>query len=107
MPLGVLTAKTTRVLMRLAIAAVALTPSYVISTSAWAQDYPSKPIRLVVPYSPGGANDTVARLLGQKMSESVGQTVVIDNKPGASGMGRGICQWLNWPIPCLPDRQPG
>jgi tripartite-type tricarboxylate transporter receptor subunit TctC len=56
---------------------------------AAAADYPSKAIRLVVPYSPGGANDTVARLLGQKMSESVGQTVVIDNKPGASGMIAG------------------
>jgi tripartite-type tricarboxylate transporter receptor subunit TctC len=54
-----------------------------------AEDYPSKGIRLVVPYSPGGANDTTARLLGQKLAESMGQTVVIDNKPGASGMIAG------------------
>ena len=82
-------ANNARVLAGCAIAAVALALSFVIPISARAQEYPGKPIRLVVPYSPGGANDTVARLLGQKMSESVGQTVVIDNKPGASGMIAG------------------
>ncbi len=52
-----------------------------------AQDaYPSKPIRLVVPYPPGGASDVTARLLGQKMAESWGQPVVIDNRPGANGI---------------------
>ena len=53
-------------------------------TSAAAQ-YPAKPIRFVVPYPPGGPLDTVARLLGQKVSESVKQPVVVDNKPGAGG----------------------
>jgi len=52
---------------------------------ASAQSYPSKPIRFVVPYPPGGPLDTVARLLGQKVSESVKQPVVVDNKPGAGG----------------------
>ena len=48
--------------------------------------YPTKPIKLVVPFSPGGAADLTARTLGQKMSESMGQPIVIDNKPGANGV---------------------
>ena len=52
---------------------------------ALAQAYPSKPIRFVVPYPAGGPLDTVARLLAQKISGSVGQPVVVDNKPGAGG----------------------
>ena len=52
---------------------------------ASAQAYPSKPIRFVVPYPAGGPLDTVARLLGQKVSESVKQPVIVDNKPGAGG----------------------
>jgi tripartite-type tricarboxylate transporter receptor subunit TctC len=50
------------------------------------QDYPNKPIRLVVPYVAGGAADITARVIGQKLSESLGQTVIVDNKPGANGM---------------------
>jgi tripartite-type tricarboxylate transporter receptor subunit TctC len=51
----------------------------------WAQDYPAKPIHIVVPLPPGGSNDVLARILGQKMSESFGQPVIVDNKPGAAG----------------------
>ena len=54
-------------------------------SAAAAQSYPSKPIRFVVPYPPGGPLDTVARLLGQKVAESVKQPVIVDNKPGAGG----------------------
>jgi tripartite-type tricarboxylate transporter receptor subunit TctC len=50
---------------------------------AHAQTYPSKPITLVVPYPAGGANDMLGRLIGQKLSEGLGQQVIIDNKPGA------------------------
>jgi tripartite-type tricarboxylate transporter receptor subunit TctC len=50
-----------------------------------AQPYPSKPIRFVVPYPAGGPLDSVARLLGQKVSESTHQPVIVDNKPGAGG----------------------
>ena len=56
------------------------------AAGALAQTYPAKPIRLVVPFSPGGAADLTARTLGQKMSEQLGQPIVIDNKPGANGV---------------------
>lgn len=52
---------------------------------AYAQDYPNKPIRIIVPLPPGGSNDVLARLLGSKMSETFGQPVIVENKPGAAG----------------------
>jgi tripartite-type tricarboxylate transporter receptor subunit TctC len=51
-----------------------------------AQTFPSKPIKLVVPYSPGGGADTTARLIAPKLQEAFGETVVIDNRPGAGGV---------------------
>ena len=50
-----------------------------------ARDYPEKTIRLIVPYTPGGTADLLARTVGQKMAESFGQQVIIDNRPGAGG----------------------
>jgi len=52
---------------------------------AAAQDYPNKPVTLVVPFAPGGSSEVLARLIGQKLTESWKQQVVIDNKPGAAG----------------------
>lgn len=53
---------------------------------ALAQTYPSRPIRMVVPYSAGGGADTIARAVGQKLSESMGQPVIVDNRLGANGV---------------------
>lgn len=56
-----------------------------MAVSASAQEYPHKPIRLIAPFSPGGATDTLARIIGQKLSERMGQPVMIDNRVGAGG----------------------
>ncbi len=60
---------------------------FVIATTAIAQQpYPTKPIRLIVPFAPGGGNDYLARLVGQKLGERLGQAFVVDNRAGASGI---------------------
>ena len=57
----------------------------VMTGLASAQTYPTKPIRFIVPYAPGGSSDIIARLYGQRLSETMGQTFVVDNRPGAGG----------------------
>ncbi|MDB5900509.1 MAG: hypothetical protein JWP22_4217 [Ramlibacter sp.] len=64
----------------LSIAAVSVSPA------SRATDFPNRPIRLVVPYGPGGGSDFVGRLIAQKLSDAAGMTVIVDNKPGASGL---------------------
>jgi tripartite-type tricarboxylate transporter receptor subunit TctC len=64
---------------------IAVLAACLVAAPATAQDYPNKPIRLIVSFGPGGGADIVGRILGQAISEKLGQPVVIENKPGAAG----------------------
>ncbi len=70
-----------RSLMTLAAAAALAVPMM-----TWAQAYPSKPIKFIVPYAAGGLPDSVARVVAQRLTERLGQSVVVDNKPGGNGV---------------------
>src|SRR5258708_18065226 len=67
-------------------AVVAIVLALVPLREVLGQEFPSKPVRFVVPYAAGGSGDLLARLLGNKLSAMWGQQVVIDNKPGAGGL---------------------
>jgi tripartite-type tricarboxylate transporter receptor subunit TctC len=67
------------------LAALLLLAALFLSAAAWGQDYPARPVRLIVPYGPGGASDFAARVVQPRMSEALGQQVVVDNRAGASG----------------------
>jgi tripartite-type tricarboxylate transporter receptor subunit TctC len=66
---------------------VALLLGATLATAGWAQSFPNKPLRIVVPFGPGGVADITARTVAQKLSQNIGQPVVIENKPGAGGVG--------------------
>jgi tripartite-type tricarboxylate transporter receptor subunit TctC len=70
---------------QLFLASLAVVASGAVFAQA-AADYPHKPIRVIVPFSPGGGSDVIARLVGARLSERLGQTVVVDNRPAASGI---------------------
>src|SRR6266487_869184 len=57
-----------------------------LAAAAALAQYPEKPIRLIVPFAAGGGNDNVARLVGKRLSDSLGQQLVVDNRPGAGGV---------------------
>src|SRR3979411_1115454 len=70
-----------KILVAFALAAILQDPA-----GALAQSWPSRPITVIVPYAPGGPVDTVARIVTARMSETLGQSIVIENVPGAGGM---------------------
>ncbi len=74
-----LTLRVRRLLLQ-SLGGLALTP-----VASLAQDWPNKPVTLVVPFPPGGSNDVVARVVAESLRRRLGQTVVVDNKPGANG----------------------
>jgi tripartite-type tricarboxylate transporter receptor subunit TctC len=71
--------------MRLKIFGAALIGALLAALPARADDYPSRPITIMVPFPPGGSSDIVMRVVAHKVSESTGQTIIIENRPGAAG----------------------
>lgn len=72
----------TSTISRLAV----IVAAFACTVAAWAQDYPARPIRLVVPFPAGSAPDHIARIVGEHMQKTLGQNIVIDNRPGAQGL---------------------
>ncbi|MDB5825037.1 MAG: hypothetical protein JWR21_3741 [Herminiimonas sp.] len=73
-------------ILRLFGAAFAGSLAIATAAAAWAQDFPTKPIRIIVPYTAGGTTDMLARIVGQKLNEKWGKPVLVENRPGANGM---------------------
>src|SRR5215210_4758877 len=73
-------------LKRIASRIASFLAALVVTGSVFAQAYPSRPLRMVIPWPPGQATDLVGRVMAEKLSQIFGQPVVPDNKPGAGGM---------------------
>ncbi len=71
--------------MRWCLVVFAVVAALFAGAGARAQDWPTRPVKLIVPYSPGGSGDIVARGLAQKLTDTLGQPVIVENRPGASG----------------------
>ncbi len=88
-----------RTFLRLAASAAAL-PA--VSRIAEAQAYPSRPVRIIVPFAPGGSNDIIARLIGQWLSERLGQPFIVESRPGAgTNVGTDVHAAIG-PAPNIP-----
>ena len=66
------------------LAATVTTALLTLAAAALAQPYPNKPVRVIIPFPPGGTLDTVGRMLAQKLGEQMGQTFIVDNRPAAT-----------------------
>ena len=73
-------------MMRLLAAIFAVTSAALASTAGWAQDYPTRPVKIIVPFAVGGPADVYARFLGARLQEAMGQPFVIENRPGAGAV---------------------
>lgn len=77
--------------MKTVLLLIAAALASAVAPGAWSQGYPSKPIRLLIPFAPGGGTDILARLIGPQITETFGQPIVIENRPGGGGtVGAGI-----------------
>lgn len=74
-----------RQLLASSAAAAAAMAIATVSLPAHAQSFPNKPLKIIVPYPPGGSSDIIARAISQPLSDSLGQPVIVENRPGASG----------------------
>jgi tripartite-type tricarboxylate transporter receptor subunit TctC len=71
--------------MKTAVRSALVIPALLVAALAWGQDYPTRSVRMVIPFAPGGATDVLARMVAQKLYERWGQVVIADNRVGASG----------------------
>ncbi len=98
--------RTARRHLLLALAAAVAVAPLASPMPAFAQSFPSKPVKLVVPFPPGGSLDNVGRLLAQKLSEAWGQQVVVENKPGAGGNVGNPSLYAKMPYDAVKDFAP-
>lgn len=74
--------------VRTLVQAMAVAVGFAAAAGAQAANYPDKPIRVIVPFAPGGSTDIIARIVTQRMAQELGQPMVVENKGGAGGAGR-------------------